>query len=153
MIMRVTGKQQVHTRIYFSLPDETFEVTVWGGPFKSGMKISWSELPCDIRLGFIDESKLDVIAGIECALAMANSRSLYAFLLLVFDIILIPTRRFWNWRYRRTGRAPFNGGSDTDCSFAVDRICQAMGVQLFGKKPASLIAPGDFFSCRLLKTL
>ena len=153
-IMDRSGSDKVHTRIYFKLPDETFEVTVWGGPLKSGMLISYGELPCDLSLGFrMPLTQDQIIRGIDEAIAMANNRHWYAFLLLAFDYFLIPTRRFWNWVYRKTGWAPFNGGSDCDCSMAVDRIVKAMGIDLFPDRAESLTVPGDFEGCPLLEVV
>ena len=151
IIMARSGSQWTHTRIYFKAIDMTFEVTVWGGILRSGMLITQGERACDKRLTIAQIVTQDQIRqGIGEALAMANARSWYAFLLLAFNYILIPTRRFWNWVYRRTGWAPFNGGSDTDCSFGVDRIVLAMGIDLFPRRPESLTTPGDFEKCKLL---
>jgi len=141
----------VHVRVWFQLPDETFEDTVWWP--HSGMRVSYSELPCDIKLALKDETGIDVIAGIECAIDAINSRAWYGFLSLAFDLVLIPTRRFWQWVYRRTGRTLFNGGRDVVCSTAADRISKALGVDLFHDRAPSLITPADFLSCKLLATL
>lgn len=144
----------VHCRIYFEPWDLTFESTVWGGPMKSGMKVSSGELPCDIKLAFRRELTADQIcAGFDKAIDMVNSRAWYAFGLLIFNIVLIPMRRFWAWVYRRTGWAPFNGGSDTDCSMGVDIIAAAMDEDLWPGEPASLTTPGDYLSCTRLEVV
>jgi len=148
-IMEVTGSPYSHTRIYFPVsPGFTCESTVWG--LRSGMYLSMRELPCDTRLKFkVPWEYGEILAALEKAIDMANSRAWYNFALTAFDLILYPTRWLWKWIYQRKGWAPFTSAR-TNCSEAVD-ILSKIHVDLWPGSPPSLTVPGDYVKCEALE--
>jgi hypothetical protein len=140
----------VHTRVYFPVVGAEFtcESTVWG--LHSGMRISESALPCDVRLRFkVPWTEQEKWAALSKAIDMENSRAWYNFALTFCDIILYPTRGWWARRYQRTGKAPFVSAR-TNCSECVD-ILAKVHVDLWPGMPASLTVPGDYLSCPALE--
>ena len=151
VIMDVTGSPYSHTRIYFPVgPGFTCESTVWG--LRSGMRMSMWEMPCDVRLRFKEPWTYgEILAALDKAIDMENSRAWYNFALTVFDIVLYPTRGLWKRIYARTGWAPFTSAR-TNCSECVD-LLSAVHVDLWPGMPASLTVPGDYLSCDALEVV
>jgi hypothetical protein len=158
-IKYVTGSPYAHTAVY--IDGLTFDSTVWLLPkskpwmlwrYRSGIRITVGVLGVpDLVLNLVyPRTPLNIVDGLLKAISMVNGRAWYNFLLLVCDALLYPTRPLWKWIYHKTEWAPFMGPS-TNCSYAVDEIIKATGVDLWPDTPESLTVPGDYPSCLLLE--
>ncbi len=160
-ITYITKSPYAHTAIY--IDGFTFDSSVWLLPnskpwmiwrYRSGVRITIGILPTpDLVLDFVTPFRPTAwVAGLAKAVEMINGRAWYNFALLVMDAFLYPTRWIWNWIYKKTAWAPFRGPS-TNCSYAVDVIVKAMGVDLWPEQPESLTVPGDYVKNPLLVSL
>jgi len=152
VIREVTGGP-AHTRIFFPTdPGLTCETTRWGF-LRSGHRQTVGELPCDIRLRFkVPWTHDQIVEGVRISVEKTNTRAWYNFALTFFDLFLYPTRKFWAWRYRRTGKAPFYSPV-MNCSADVDDIVKRAYGDLWPGEPESLTVPGDYLHCDALEVV
>jgi hypothetical protein len=150
-----TGSPYVHAAVF--LAGMTFESTVWLPEgkkvwmlwaYKSGIRETWGYFSADKTMELarllIDE---EYMAGRNYAVEQINDRHWYNFLLTFFDIIIYPTRWFW----QKVGWIPFSSRYlGANCSEFVDQVYKAMGIDLWPDRGEASTVPGDYPSCPLL---
>lgn len=151
-----TKSQYVHSAVYaYGL---TFESSVWQLPnskpwmfwrYRSGIRITYGKLGCSLELPL----NANIPGGLDKALAFGfediNGRFWYNFLLTFFDIIIYPTRKFW----QKIGWVPFSSRYlGRNCSYFADSFIKAYGVDLWPDREEATTVPGDYANHPLLRS-
>jgi|GEM_PF-2893066 len=157
-IMYFTDSVFTHTALY--VRGITFESTVWQNPttwlfgrewksrwwmfwtWRSGVKTTQGILEADEIYRFrVPPAPSQNILMVTYALDLVNERRMYNFLLTFFDMIIYPTRWFW----QKVGWIPFSKRYlGANCSSLVDEIVTAGGIDLWPERVSATTVPGDY---------